>query len=215
MNNHIILALVGPSGSGKTTLAKAMEKTGIWHDIVSYTTRPMRPGEREGLEHRFIDHPTYDTFFAQRPKTAYTLIAGEHYFVTDEQLIVYSRQTYVIDEAGLLMLQRTVTDAANVPSSPLHDVCIIPVHITRSLAARIASGVDEARIRRDMERDQLPPEAYAIHIHNNCSSSIELETWAKTFASWMRHHLAEFVHSVQRTDTHSPINLYTNQSISL
>ena len=50
-----------PSGAGKTSLVKALVAT--HPDIalsVSYTTRPMRAGEREGSDYHFVDPPTFD-----------------------------------------------------------------------------------------------------------------------------------------------------------
>ena len=52
METVIIVALVGPSGCGKTTLGKYLKDMGFnW--ISSYTTRPMREGETDGVEHKF------------------------------------------------------------------------------------------------------------------------------------------------------------------
>jgi len=50
-----------PSGAGKTSLVKALIAT--HPDIalsVSYTTRPMRAGEREGSDYHFVDLPTFE-----------------------------------------------------------------------------------------------------------------------------------------------------------
>ena len=50
-----------PSGAGKTSLVKALVAT--HPDIalsVSYTTRPMRAGEREGSDYHFVDLPTFE-----------------------------------------------------------------------------------------------------------------------------------------------------------
>jgi guanylate kinase len=50
-----------PSGAGKTSLVKALVAT--HPDIalsVSYTTRPMRAGEREGSDYHFVDVSTFE-----------------------------------------------------------------------------------------------------------------------------------------------------------
>lgn len=51
MNKRIIL--VGPTCSGKTFLRKRFEERGFKFDV-SYTTRPMRPGEVNGVDYNFI-----------------------------------------------------------------------------------------------------------------------------------------------------------------
>ena len=45
-----------PSGGGKTSLVNALlESVANLEVSVSYTTRPPRPGEREGLDYHLID----------------------------------------------------------------------------------------------------------------------------------------------------------------
>lgn len=47
------VVLVGRMCSGKTTLAKALEEKGFKR-IITYTTRPMRDGEVDGVDYHFI-----------------------------------------------------------------------------------------------------------------------------------------------------------------
>lgn len=47
------IVLVGGTGSGKTTLAKALEAKGFKR-IVTYTTRPKRAGEKNGVDYHFL-----------------------------------------------------------------------------------------------------------------------------------------------------------------
>lgn len=50
---NIIFTLTGPSGSGKTTLANIFkEKYG--EQLVSYTSRPKRPEELDGVDYYFV-----------------------------------------------------------------------------------------------------------------------------------------------------------------
>lgn len=48
-----MLILVGPSASGKTELGKLLQKVGI-EKVVTYTTRPIRQGEKDGIDYHFI-----------------------------------------------------------------------------------------------------------------------------------------------------------------
>ena len=52
MNKRIIL--VGPTASGKTFLRNRFEDKGFECDV-SYTTRPMRPGEKDGVHYHFLE----------------------------------------------------------------------------------------------------------------------------------------------------------------
>ncbi len=49
-----------PSGAGKTSLLKELlEQDEMLHVSVSYTTRPMRPGEEDGKDYHFVNHEAF------------------------------------------------------------------------------------------------------------------------------------------------------------
>jgi guanylate kinase len=57
----LLLVISSPSGAGKTSLAQRL--TGEFGDLslsVSCTTRPPRPGEKDGREYHFIDRAKFD-----------------------------------------------------------------------------------------------------------------------------------------------------------
>lgn len=65
-----IYCLIGQSASGKSTVERHLESVG-YPRIVSYTTRPMRKKEKDGVDYHFIDYPTFakldeSGFFAER-----------------------------------------------------------------------------------------------------------------------------------------------------
>jgi guanylate kinase len=66
-----IFILSSPSGCGKSTLlAMARERLSGLTDSVSYTTRPPRPGEANGVHYHFVDAGTFrrrteEGFFAE------------------------------------------------------------------------------------------------------------------------------------------------------
>jgi guanylate kinase len=56
-----MLVLSSPSGAGKTTLSrKLLDMDRSVELSVSVTTRPMRSGEVDGRDYRFIDRPRFD-----------------------------------------------------------------------------------------------------------------------------------------------------------
>ena len=56
-----IFYIMGKSASGKDTIYKElMEKMPKFHSIVPYTTRPMREGEKDGVEYFFVDQERFD-----------------------------------------------------------------------------------------------------------------------------------------------------------
>lgn len=57
----MVIVIVGESASGKTTLAKIIEeKQQNYSKIVTYTTRPMRQGESEGIDYHYISDDEFD-----------------------------------------------------------------------------------------------------------------------------------------------------------
>jgi len=56
-----LLVLAAPSGAGKTTLVRALlKRVPNLRFSVSYTTRPPRPGERDGVDYFFVDRERFD-----------------------------------------------------------------------------------------------------------------------------------------------------------
>ncbi|WP_033423233.1 guanylate kinase [Geopsychrobacter electrodiphilus] len=64
MNNKrpgILFVVSAPSGAGKTTLCHAMfDKFPDLRQSVSFTTRPMRAGEQDGVDYHFVDHGCFE-----------------------------------------------------------------------------------------------------------------------------------------------------------
>ena len=58
MNKYKIIALFGPAGSGKDYIQKMVMRTIVgkmkFHEIISYTTRPPREGEIDGVHYHFL-----------------------------------------------------------------------------------------------------------------------------------------------------------------
>lgn len=170
--------MVGPSGSGKTTISKQMRTAGI-PDIISYTTRPKRACETDGVEHNFIDDDLAKNLLACVQPLAYTQIAGYQYFALFSQLILCDICTYVIDEAGLLMMRDKVAEVNELHPGMFE---ITTVYVERD-KAQIASTVDAERIARDQERTHLDEREYDIRIVNDAPNLAVLMDWSLGFAT--------------------------------
>ncbi len=56
----LMLVLSSPSGAGKTTLSRLLLENDAYIQLsVSCTTREKRPGEKDGVDYKFIDTPTF------------------------------------------------------------------------------------------------------------------------------------------------------------
>lgn len=57
----LMLILSSPSGAGKTTISRMLLDRDCAISLsVSATTRPMRPGEQDGVHYHFVDQATFD-----------------------------------------------------------------------------------------------------------------------------------------------------------
>ena len=74
--------VVGKSGSGKNFLCNENK----WNAIPSFTTRPMRDGEKQGREHIFVSMDEYEYIHKQKSKAAYTYFNNNHYWTSVEQI---------------------------------------------------------------------------------------------------------------------------------
>ena len=55
-----LLIITAPSGAGKTSLIKSLLRTEDQLQVaVSHTTRPIRPGEREGSDYFFVSKESF------------------------------------------------------------------------------------------------------------------------------------------------------------
>ena len=75
-----IFIVSGPSGAGKSTLCKKV--VDFFHDLmfsVSYTTRKPRPGEKDGIEYRFIDNEKFEEMVKKDEFAEYAAVHGKKY----------------------------------------------------------------------------------------------------------------------------------------
>lgn len=185
---YTLLCLVGPSGSGKTTIAAEMQAMCKIPQVCSYTTRQMRPGEKHGREHYFIDHKEAGEYLMKFRPLAHTIFGGNLYFALFTQICSTSHplHTYIIDEDGLLELMANVDEQnermrLEYGLKDADRIDILPIYISRSEQERLKSGVSRERMQRDDEREVLT-NTYKLQVRNDAPDVSTLRRWAKTFA---------------------------------
>ncbi|MHA1151080.1 MAG: guanylate kinase [Alphaproteobacteria bacterium] len=76
----LMLVLSSPSGAGKTTIARALlARDDNLTLSVSATTRPMRPGETEGVDYLFVDRARFDSMVAEDAFLEHATVFGHCY----------------------------------------------------------------------------------------------------------------------------------------
>lgn len=99
-----MIVLVGASASGKSSIEKRLVKRGV-PKITSYTTRPLRDGEMNGVDYHFISEREFsekiaDGFFAEN-----TIYRGWYYGTAKEDCT--DDKILIVDPHGLRQLRKS------------------------------------------------------------------------------------------------------------
>ena len=114
-----LFVLAAPSGAGKTSLVRALleREPGI-RLSVSYTTRPPRPGEADGVDYHFVDEPRFLALRAAGEFLEHAHVHGNWYATSSTWL---KRETELghdvlleIDWQGAAQVRRLIPDAVHV-----------------------------------------------------------------------------------------------------
>lgn len=154
----LVVAIVGEAGVGKDMAASWLEEHECYNRIVSYTTRPIREGEKQMREHLFVgEFPYMDDM------VCHTEYGGYHYWVCESQILPHPVSVYVVDEVGLQQLKARRDGEDERPWN------VFSVLIKRDREKRLEAGVAEERMQRDSGRTPLPEKCYDMVIANNKS----------------------------------------------
>jgi len=76
----LMLVLSSPSGAGKTTISRRLlDREPELRLSISVTTRPMRPGERDGVDYFFIDKAAFDRRVERHELLEHARVFDNHY----------------------------------------------------------------------------------------------------------------------------------------
>ncbi len=105
-----------PSGGGKTTIVRILNKKYPQTVIsVSATTRPMRPGEKEGVDYFFLTKEAFEKGIIQGKFLEYEQVHGNYYGTLKEVVDAHIKQGKVvlfdIDVNGALSIKKQYPNA--------------------------------------------------------------------------------------------------------
>ncbi len=81
MNRARLFVVSAPSGCGKGTILEQAFKNRDVYYSVSYTTREMRPGEKEGVNYFYVDRRTFEKMISEKDFLEYARF-NDHYYGT-------------------------------------------------------------------------------------------------------------------------------------
>ena len=82
-----IFIYTGPDGSGRKTLSKMVATTFDMETVLSYTTRPPRHYEQDGVDYHFVDEATFINIQNQDEFLESVEIDGFHYGIREQDIV--------------------------------------------------------------------------------------------------------------------------------
>jgi guanylate kinase len=150
-----VLVITGPSGAGKGTLIKALvARLPMLEIAVSATTRPMRPGERDGREYWFLGDEEFDRRVESGAFLEFVeYVSGKRYGTLASEI------TRIADEGRVCVLELELEGALAVQEDVEGSVAIFISaevdELERRLRERATESTGEIGQRIELARWQL------------------------------------------------------------
>jgi guanylate kinase len=114
-----LFILSAASGTGKTSLASALvQSVPNLEKSISHTTRPPRPGERDGVHYHFVDNPAFNAMVARGEFLEHATVFGNRYGTAAaevESRLLRGRSVILdIDWQGARSVKRTMREAVGI-----------------------------------------------------------------------------------------------------
>lgn len=139
----VIFVMSAPSGAGKTSISRELLASHPQlRQSVSYTTRPMRSGERDGIDYHFVSRAQFDRMVEEQAFAEWAEVHGNRYGTARATL------QQVIAEGCDILLDIDVQGAAQLRASGLDGafIFILPPDM-ESLRQRLAGrNTDSAEV---------------------------------------------------------------------
>ena len=85
--NPLLIIISGPSGVGKDAVIFKMKDSGVpFHHVVTATTRPKRPGEKDGVDYYFLSQEQFQRRIKAKQFIEWAKVYDNHYGVLKEEI---------------------------------------------------------------------------------------------------------------------------------
>ena len=118
-----------PSGAGKSSLVKALIDSEPHVRVsVSHTTRPMRPGEIDGVNYHFVDHATFEAMLERGEFLEHARVFSNLYGTSQQWVVDTLKQgidvILEIDWQGAEQVRKLMPDTVSLFILPPSLACL-------------------------------------------------------------------------------------------
>lgn len=171
------IVLLGASSSGKSLIEKELATNYDFEKIISYTTRPIRDNETNGVDYHFTDNESFNTLLEEGVFAEYDEYSQNRLYGTLKTDYMTGNKVVVLTPNGLRQLKK------NCPSEEL-----LTVLVETNLGTRIKRYIDRcgvgkfnfddkneiaARVERDYGMFLGIENEVDIVVHNNEGTEIK------------------------------------------
>ena len=136
---HPFFVIIGPSGSGKTKVAEAVFP--LAYKVISHTTRPIRKGEKDGVDYYFETTKRFELLLNTGALVEHDTYHGKHYGVGIAELLKKTTDHYAYDVLTIKGFQEIEKQFGNM---------VIPIFLKvskKNVLLRLHARDDDEKIK--------------------------------------------------------------------
>lgn len=151
----LLIVLSGPSGVGKdAVLSRMRELDRPYHFTVTATTRPLRQGERDGVDYIFVSEPRFRRMIRDEQLLEWAEVYGNLYGVPKAQVtdaLGKGRDAIIkADVQGAATIRKLAPEALLIFLAPLNDA-----ELKRRLGARMTESPEALALRLETAKEEM------------------------------------------------------------
>ena len=137
--------IVGKSGSGKTELCKILTEQFKYEKIVTYTTRPIRDGEVDGVDYNFVSLAEFNKMLDEGKFAEYFVAGNGWHYGTAKEDFGKDNMLIILTPSGLKEIKKNGVQVKSI---------YVKVDDNKRYIRQILRGDDIKEIARRSETDK-------------------------------------------------------------